>query len=87
MGCGTLRQLREACAEIFIPDAEDAYASSLKTIDDSMEAGSTGKDAYNWTQFGWFVLWATVAASGLGIIGLIAQTAGVLPTGTIPLPR
>lgn len=52
-----------------------------------MDAGSSDKDAYNWTQFGWFVLWATVAASGLGIIGLVAQATGVLPASTTPLPR
>lgn len=76
-----------ANAEIFVPDTEGAIASSLKTINGSTNAGSSVEDAYNWTQFGWFVLWATVAASGLSIIGLVAQAAGVLPAGTIPLPR
>lgn len=76
-----------ANAEIFVPDTEGAYTAAAHTIAGSMEAGSTATDAYNWTQFGWFVLWATVAASGLGIIGLVAQAAGVLPAGTIPLPR
>ena len=75
-----------ASAEGLIPNTEGAFRAGIATVEGSVDAGSSINTAVGWLQFGWFVLWATVAAAGLGIIAYAAQAAGLIPAGTISTP-
>lgn len=47
--------------------------------DGSVEAGSSGREAWQATQAGWTLTWIAVSAAGLGIIAFGLDQAGVLP--------
>jgi len=58
------------------PDTEAAG----KMMFGSIEAGSSGEEAYRATQAGWILTWIAVSVAGLGLIGYAAKAAGVLPS-------
>ena len=57
---------------------------AAQMADGSVEAGSSGREAWNATQAGWALTWIAVSAAGLGLIAFVADQAGILPAGLLP---
>lgn len=57
-----------------IPATEGAGQLALGSI----AAGSSGEQAYYASQVGWGLVWAAVAATGIGAIAVAAQRAGLI---------
>lgn len=51
---------------------------ALEMLGGSVEAGSSGKQAYYATQVGWGLLWTALAATGVGALALAAQQLGLV---------
>lgn len=77
-------EVAPAHAEGLIPYTSKALVAGINTGRGSVDDGSSIETALGRRQFGWFVLWATVEAAGIGVIAFGAQAVGLIPAGTLP---